>query len=150
MIYTDFTLKLTISRTGAVMVRVTAAILVKGGKLLIGQRKPTVKLANKWELPGGKIEKNETPEDCLVRELKEEFDIEVTVGEYLGSNIHHYDFGTIELMSYRAFLKSGDLKLIDHSRIEWITPDQLSSFDFAPADIPIIEKIRTGEILLED
>jgi len=132
------------------MVRVTAAILVKDGKLLIGKRKPTVKLANKWELPGGKIEKKETPEDCLVRELREEFDIEVIVGEYLGSNIHHYDFGTIELMCYRTFLKSGDLKLIDHTRIEWITPNQLSGFDFAPADIPIVEKLINGEISLKD
>ena len=130
------------------MVKVTAAILVVDGRLLIARRKPTLKLANLWELPGGKIECRETPEVCLRREMKEEFDIDVTVGEYLGSNVHNYPFGTIELMGYRVFLNSGELKLIDHSQIAWITPDRLADYDFTAADIPIVEKLKSGEIRL--
>ncbi|HUV79022.1 MAG TPA: NUDIX domain-containing protein, partial [Desulfobacterales bacterium] len=82
------------------IIRVTAAIFVNDGMLLIAKRKPTARLPNLWEFPGGKIEPNETPKACLKRELKEEFDVDVTVGEYLGSNIHMYDFATIELMAF--------------------------------------------------
>ena len=64
---------------------------------------------NLWEFPGGKIEPNETPEACLERELKEEFDVDVTVGKYIGSNIHTYDFGTIELMAFKALWEQGGI-----------------------------------------
>jgi len=66
------------------IVKVTAAILVKDNKIIIAKRGPGDKLAHKWEFPGGKIETHETPEQCLKREMKEEFDTDVSVGEYLG------------------------------------------------------------------
>jgi ADP-ribose pyrophosphatase YjhB (NUDIX family) len=71
------------------IVKVTAAMLVKDDKIIIAKRGPDDKLADKWEFPGGKIEINETPGQCLKREMKEEFDIDVCVGEYLGSSICH-------------------------------------------------------------
>ena len=71
------------------IVKVTAAMLVKDDKIIIARRGPDDKLADKWEFPGGKIEINETPEQCLKREMKEEFDIDVSVEEYLGSSIFH-------------------------------------------------------------
>ena len=130
------------------MVKVTAAVLVVDGRLLIAKRKPTLKLANMWELPGGKIEGNETPEVCLRREMKEELDIDVTVGGYLGSNVHRYPFGTIELMGYRVFFISGELTLTDHSRVEWVTVDRLAEYVFSPADLPLIQRIQSGAIKL--
>jgi len=130
------------------LIRVTAAIIVNDGMLLIAKRKPTARLPNLWELPGGKVEPNETPEECLIREIKEEFDINITVGEYLGSNIYAYDFGTIELMAYRANWKDGDLILKDHEEIRWVFTHELDQFDFAPADIPFVKKLRGGEIEL--
>ncbi len=128
------------------IIRVTAAVIVHDGMLLIAKRKPTARLPNLWELPGGKVEPNETPEECLIREIKEEFDIHITVGEYLGSNIHTYDFGTIELMAYRADWDEGDLILKDHEEIRWVFTHELDQFDFAPADIPFVDKLRRGEI----
>ena len=71
------------------IVKVTAAMLVKDDKIIIARTGPDDKLADKWEFPGGKIEINETPEQCLKREMKEEFDIDVSVEEYLGSSIFH-------------------------------------------------------------
>ena len=128
------------------IIKVTAAIFVNDGMLLIAKRKSTARLPNLWEFPGGKIELNETPEACLKRELKEEFDVDVTVGEYLGSNIHTYDFGTIELMALKAFWEKGDFKLLDHDEIRWVFTHELDQFEFAPADTAFVEQLIEGEI----
>ncbi|MBW1840489.1 MAG: (deoxy)nucleoside triphosphate pyrophosphohydrolase [Deltaproteobacteria bacterium] len=128
------------------MIKVTAALLVIDDMLLIAKRKPTARLPNLWELPGGKIEVNETPEECLKREIMEEFDIDIKVGEYLGSNVYGYDFGTIELMLYRAIWEDGDLILRDHEEIRWVFPHELDQFDFAPADRSFVDKLRRGVI----
>ena len=78
--------------------KVTAAILFKNHKILIAQRKATDKLPNKWEFPGGKVEKDENPKECLKREMKEEFGIDVSVGRSLGESVYHYDHISIRLL----------------------------------------------------
>jgi 8-oxo-dGTP diphosphatase len=128
------------------IVMVTAAILEKEGRFIIAQRKSSDHLSGKWEFPGGKIEYGETPEECLARELKEEFNIDVTIGEFLGSNVHHYDHISIELMAYRASWIGGAITMNDHKAYRWVTVDQLSKFDFAPADIPFVKMLRRGQI----
>jgi len=107
------------------IVKVTAAILAKDNKIIIAKRGPGDALANKWEFPGGKVEINETPEQCLKREMKEEFDIEVSVGEYLGSNIYYYSHISIELMAYRTYWENGEIDLKDHDEFKWISLEQL-------------------------
>jgi 8-oxo-dGTP diphosphatase len=128
------------------MIEVTAAILFNNDQLLIAQRRSTGRLPNKWEFPGGKVEPGETPEECLKREMDEEFSIDVSVGEFLGESIYHYDHGSIKLLAYRATWIAGDLILKDHKAIEWVKIDEIINYDFAPADIPFVEKIRRGEI----
>lgn len=130
------------------IVKVTAAIMVKENRIIIAKRGPDDHLAGKWEFPGGKIEFNETPEQCLKRELKEEFDIEVSVGEYLGSSIYHYDHMSIELMAYRTYWEKGEFDLRDHDDFKWISLEQLTEFDFAPADLFFIEKLQNKEIVI--
>jgi len=125
---------------------VTAAILKNNGRLLIAQRKSIAKLPNKWEFPGGKVELGETPEDCLKREMKEEFGIDVSVGEYLGESIYHYDHGSIKLMAYRTVWDSKEIEINAHKAIKWVTIGELQDYDFAPADIPFVKKLRSGEI----
>lgn len=128
------------------MIKVTAAILIKDDKLLIAKRKPNDKLANKWEFPGGKIEDGETPEQCLKREMKEEFDINVSVDEYLGSSIYQYSHVSIKLLAYRTHWEGGTISLKAHDEFRWVSVKQLQEYDFAPADIPFIKKLRSGEI----
>lgn len=130
------------------IVKVTAAMLVKDSKIIIARRGPDDKLADKWEFPGGKIEINETPEQCLKREMKEEFDIDVSVGEYLGSSIYHYDHMSIELLAYRTYWKGGEIDLKCHDDFRWISLEQLAEFDFAPADLVFVEKLQNGEIAI--
>ncbi len=125
---------------------VTAAIIVKDGKVLIAKRKPTDKLPDKWEFPGGKIEPDETPRDCLAREMKEEFGITVSVGEFLGESVYHYDHGPIRLLAYRTCWREGNFCLKDHADYAWVTVNQFCEFDFAPADIPFVDRIVSGEI----
>ena len=130
------------------IVKVTAAILEKDGRMIIDQRNSKYHLTGKWEFPGGKIETGETPEECLARELDEEFDIEVSVGDFLGSSIHHYEHISIELMAYRTFWDGGQINSNGHKNYKWVTVDELSQYDFAPADRPFIDRLRRGEIKL--
>jgi 8-oxo-dGTP diphosphatase len=130
------------------IIKVTAAILVKNNRIIIAKRGPNDRLANKWEFPGGKVEIDETQEQCLKRKMKEEFDIDVSVGEYLGSSIYFYSRMSIELMAYRAYWENGEIDLKDHDDFKWISLEQLAEFDFAPADMVFVEKLKNGKIII--
>jgi 8-oxo-dGTP diphosphatase len=127
------------------MKTVTAAILEKDGKILIARRKADDRQAGKWEFPGGTLESDETPQDCLEREMQEEFGITVVVGRFFGESVYHYDHGAIRLMAYRAVWASGKMVLNDHADVRWVPPGQLVEYDFAPADIPLVKKLRQKE-----
>ena len=122
-------------------VKVTAAVIEKDGKILIAKRKKGGRLEDKWEFPGGKIEEGETPEDCLRRELLEEFGIDTRIKDFVCSNEHSYSYGSIELLAYKVEHISGDFKLIDHEEINWIKPEELGEYDFAEADKPIVKEL---------
>ena len=128
------------------MIDVTAAILVKDGKVLIARRKSDDKLPDKWEFPGGKIEAGESAPECLKREMQEEFGIDIWVGKFLGESIYHYPHGTIRLLAYLAEWQAGELALKDHADYAWAQCDRLDEFDFAPADLPFVRKLISGEI----
>jgi 8-oxo-dGTP diphosphatase len=125
---------------------VTAAILIKDGKILIARRSATDILSNKWEFPGGKVEGEETPETCLVRELMEELGIDVQVGSFLAENCYHYEHGSIRLLAYRTYWVAGDLDPKVHEEIGWASLGELDRYDFAPADIPFVMKLMSGEM----
>ena len=129
------------------IIRVTAAIIESDDKILIAQRKSEDDIfGGLWEFPGGKIEDGETPEECMARELKEELDIEVEVGELITSNKHKYPHGYFELIAYRVKYISGEIVLNDHDDFKWVTIDEMDSFEFPPADIPIIKKLTNNGI----
>ncbi|MDQ7821880.1 MAG: 8-oxo-dGTP diphosphatase MutT [Candidatus Eremiobacteraeota bacterium] len=120
---------------------VTAAIIEKEGRVLIARRKHGFHLQYKWEFPGGKIEQGETPECCLARELKEEFGIESTIGEFVCRSEYDYGDRTIELLAFRVTHVAGDFHLDSHEEIQWVFPQDMAGFDFAEADKPIVEKL---------
>ncbi|MHB1419086.1 MAG: (deoxy)nucleoside triphosphate pyrophosphohydrolase [Bacillota bacterium] len=120
------------------MKNVTAAIIEKDGKILITQRSREDKLAHKWEFPGGKDELDETPEECLVREIKEELNLDIIITRHFMNNNYSYQTGEIQLISYLTEIIGGELKLNVHEAAEWVEADRLKDFDFVPADIEIL------------
>ncbi len=127
-------------------IQVTAAILVSNDKVLIAKRRIDDRQAGKWEFPGGKIEDGESPEQCLAREMKEELNIEVTVGEYLWESRHRYKRRIISLMAYRTYWKAGTISPNAHEEARWVPMHQLDRYDFAPADQAFVEKLLKGEL----
>lgn len=123
------------------MKEVTAAIMIKSNKVLIAQRTASETLAGAWEFPGGKIEKNETPEECLQRELYEELNIKTKVKEFFAENIYEYPQGAIHLLAYYVDIISGEITLTVHDEYRWVPVNELLNYKLLPADIPIAQKI---------
>lgn len=123
------------------MITVTAAIIKKNGRILTARRKPGSHLAGYWEFPGGKLKAGETEQECLARELREEFGIECVVGDFLTESIYHYDFGTIRLRGYRVERVEGSFACREHDRLSWLTVEELRNLNWAPADLPILNKL---------
>jgi 8-oxo-dGTP diphosphatase len=119
---------------------VTAAVIESDGNILIAKRKQGSRFAGKWEFPGGKLEKGETPEQCLKRELQEELAITTEVGDLICSSDYNYtpEF-TIRLLAYRTTVISGVFNLNDHDEIRWVKPTDLAKYDFPEADKPIVD-----------
>lgn len=124
---------------GGEPLQVTAAILRRGGRVLVAQRRGPEWLAGKWEFPGGKIEAGESGEACLARELREELGIEVEVGRLLGVFEHSYPQLRVALHAYGATLLEGEPVAHDHSAVRWVEPGELRDIDWAPADVPIVD-----------
>lgn len=124
------------------MIDVVAAILEnQKGEVLIAKRKKG-KLAGYWEFPGGKIEKGETPEQSLIRELNEEMNIEIEIGDFVGESVHLYDEVAIRLLAFKGKITGGDIKLADHEEYAWVDLDDLKKVNLAPADITFIELLE--------
>ncbi len=123
------------------MITVTAAIIEKNGLILAARKKPGLHLAGYWEFPGGKVEGQETAEECLKRELKEELGIRCEVGAFFAESVHDYGIRTIRLLAYHVIHCDGDFQLSDHDEIRWLPADALQNLHWAPADIPIVHRL---------
>ncbi len=95
-----------------------------------------------WEIPGGKLEANETPEECIVREIREELATEVRAEKILG--LVDYDYPTFHLTMHCILctILSGELKLLEHESARWLTKETLRSVNWLPADQLILDKIE--------
>ncbi|WP_439882332.1 8-oxo-dGTP diphosphatase MutT [Pontibacter sp. MBLB2868] len=120
------------------MIEVTAGVIENNEKYLIARRAPGKHLAGLWEFPGGKLEAGETYEECLTRELKEELNLDVTVQDHIADSIFKYGDKQIHLRAYFAKSESSEVISIDHDEVRWVGLGELAEYDFAPADLPII------------
>ncbi|WP_162055982.1 (deoxy)nucleoside triphosphate pyrophosphohydrolase [Pontibacter pamirensis] len=120
------------------MIEVTAGIIERNGKILIARRKAGKHLEGFWEFPGGKVEENESPKECLRRELYEEFSIRADIMDFIGESVYDYPGKTIKLEAYLVRIIEGVFQLKDHDKIEWVKPEDLKEYNMAPADIPLI------------
>jgi 8-oxo-dGTP diphosphatase len=120
-------------------IHVACAIIERDGLVLAAQRKEGMRLALKWEFPGGKIDPGESPEACLRRELVEEMGVEIDIIRPLAPVTHQYSFFTVTLYPFVCTIRSGEIFLHEHAAIEWLPPENLLSLDWAEADIPLIE-----------
>lgn len=120
--------------------RVTCAIIKNKEKILVVQRSAKMNLPLKWEFPGGKIENGESEEECIVREIKEELNLEISVSKKLHSSIFDYPNISIELIPFIAKQIGGVISLNEHADYKYLSKDELMNLDWAEADMPIVKE----------
>ena len=124
------------------MIHVACAIIEKDGKVLSVQRSETMSLPLKWEFPGGKIDEGEGPEQCLMREVREELGIEVVLVHALSPVSHQYPDFKVTLYPFICRITAGEVTLYEHKACAWLPPEKLHELDWAAADLPLIEGYR--------
>ncbi|MFI3242558.1 MAG: (deoxy)nucleoside triphosphate pyrophosphohydrolase [Alphaproteobacteria bacterium] len=121
---------------------VGTAIITKENKILIAQRPEGKSLAGLWEFAGGKLEENETIEQCLKREIFEELNVQIKIGDFLMDSHYKYEHGEFLLKVYFAtIIDIENFKLNVHQDYKWVTKEELNNYPFPPADIAIIKKL---------
>jgi mutator protein MutT len=126
-------------------IEVSAALIFRAGKLLITQRHAKSHLGGLWEFPGGKCEAGETSEQCLVREIREELGVEISVGEMFGEISHDYPEKSVRLKFFIGRLLSGEPEPLDCAALKWVTKTELAGFKFPAADAQLLVKLHTAQ-----
>lgn len=124
---------------------VSAGLVFRAGKLLITQRHAGAHLGGLWEFPGGKREAGETFESCLVRELREELGIEVTVGELVVTVEHEYPEKRVRLKFFRCEWRANEPLALGCPAFAWITREELAAYEFPAADARLLERLRAED-----
>ncbi|ATG50434.1 DNA mismatch repair protein MutT [Brachybacterium vulturis] len=123
-------------------VRVVAAILERAGTVFVARRDKDRSSGGLWEFPGGKVEPGEAPKEALHQELREELAVEASIGDFVDRNWTSVNGEPLKMTCYAATLAgSGPERSTDHDAMRWVRLDQLLSLNWAPADIPIIERL---------
>ena len=121
-------------------INVVAAVIFNDGRVFATQR-GYGEFKDGWEFPGGKIEPGESPEDALRREIREELEVEVNVGELIDTIEYDYPAFHLSMKCYACTIADGNPHLLEHEAAKWLSSTQLSSVDWLPADITLIPKI---------
>jgi len=126
------------------MQKVTAAVIERDGRILIGRRRADDRFGGFWEFPGGKLEPGEAPTDGLRRELREELGVDATVGRFLGSYPYRSSLLSIELLAFRVAIGESEPLPLEHDEILWALPEDLAAFAFTEPDKPLAEILAGG------
>jgi 8-oxo-dGTP diphosphatase len=121
---------------------VAAALIFRDGKVLITRRRDDVHLGGLWEFPGGKREPDETFEQCLVRELREELGVEISVGGLFEEVVHAYPEKTVRLKFFICRLVRGEPQPLDCAEVKWAGKSELDGHDFPAADARLLDKLH--------
>ncbi len=122
-------------------VNVVAAIIRDGNKIFATQR-GYGEFKDGWEFPGGKVEEGETPQEALKREIEEELETEIEVGDYLTTIEHNYPKFHLSMKCYWARIIEGKPVLLEHEAARWLSREELDSVAWLPADVTIIELVK--------
>lgn len=129
-------------KTIRVVAAITKAVDENGKTIIFATQRGYGDLKGGWEFPGGKIEPGETPQEALVREIKEELEIDIKVGELIDTIEYDYPAFHLSMDCFWAEIVSGELVLKEHEAAKWLKKDELDSVDWLPADITLIDKIK--------
>jgi len=124
-------------------INVTAGLIFQDGRILIASRPPGYHLAGMWEFPGGKQEPDESLEECLEREIKEELDIEIRADRLFSTVRHEYEKKIVSLHVFECAYLKGDPKALEGQDIKWVRPDDLRLYEFPPPDQEVIELLMS-------
>jgi 8-oxo-dGTP diphosphatase len=124
-----------------VWIPVVTGLIRKNDKILVGQRPVGHSLAGQWEFPGGKIEKGETPEQALIRELQEELAIEAEVGTLKLASTHSYGDTGIVILFYEIRIWKGEPKTVHHMDLKWVAPEELKTLAIPDANKKILDRL---------
>ena len=124
-------------------VKVAAAVIRKDNMIFATER-GYGEFKDMWEFPGGKIENGESGREALMREIKEELDTTVDVGEYIDTIEYDYPSFHLSMECYWCTVREGKLTLLEHENAQWLDRDSLLSVEWLPADLEIIEKVKEG------
>ena len=124
------------------MTEVVAALIWEGDRFLIGQRPEHKARGLLWEFVGGKIEPGESKEQALIRECREELDVEIQVGDVFLEVTHEYTDLTVHLTLFHASIVRRIPQKLEHQDLRWITPQEIENYAFCPADQVILDKLR--------
>ena len=124
------------------MTEVVAALIWNNDKFMICQRPAHKARGLLWEFVGGKVEPGETKEEALIRECREELAVTLTVNNVFMDVIHEYPDLTVHLTLFNAVIAEGEPLKLEHEDIQWIAPSEISNYEFCPADVEILARIR--------
>ena len=122
------------------MLVVSAAVVERGGRVMLCQRLPNAHNALKWEFPGGKLEPGEGPEAALARELREELDIAVAVGRVRDAVFFRYPDRDVLVLFYGCEIIEGEPSTVACNAIAWAKPEEMGRYDFAGADLAFVKR----------
>ena len=124
-------------------IKVTGAIIQNDNNFLIGRRGRDEKSAGMWEFPGGKLEKGESPKECIKRELKEELNIDAEIGELFSSYTYNYPHVSYELFFFKVNSFFGEPVKSVHDKLKWEKLKNFYKYDFLAGDGPLIDKLMS-------
>jgi 8-oxo-dGTP diphosphatase len=127
---------------------VAAALIIRGGEVLVGQRRPDQPMAHLWEFPGGKIEAGESPEQALARELDEELGIRAIIGPRVTRVRHNYRHGgAVDLQFFVVHEYAGEIDNRIYQQVRWVRLEDLAGYEFLAADRGLIRDLAAGKLL---